>query len=146
MLALPHPVRHSSLWCVVGLKETGLDWCLAVMVGSTMVGAVLLAAFTRDELLAECLVSCSTVQSWGLSAPCPATVVTFACALAGGSVNPLRGIDPIEESLLVMSRRMSYLLVDSNTGGEVGEWHICCVLEVKVARPITGGGVYPNAR
>ncbi len=73
-----------------------------------MVVIFLFNAFTHDELLARRLADevVSAHLFEGLSAPCPATVVAFACALAGGSVNPLRGAAsafPTESDLLVMS-------------------------------------------
>ncbi len=113
------PPGHAFI-TVAGFKEVGLNWCIAITVGSTMVGAVPLTAFTCDELLAERLADRSAPRFVGLSAPCPATVVAFACALAGSSVNPLRGIDPTKVVSLVMSQRTSYLFIDSSTGGERG--------------------------
>ncbi len=96
-------------------------------------------AFTRDELLAGRLASnpgvptSSVVGSLGLSAPSPATDVAFACALAGGSFNPLRGVSSTEGNSLVSSiGRIVYQFVDSDTGCgiEVVMWHFGRILEV----------------
>ncbi len=107
-----------------------------------MVGAIPLTTFTCDELLAERLADRSAPRFVGLSAPCPATVVAFACALAGSSVNPLRGIDPTKVVSLVMSQKTSYLFVDSSTGGErrmeVVWWRLGHIFEVVVTCPTVG--------
>ncbi len=72
----------------------GLNWGITIKRGDDMVVVFSFNAFTRDELLARCLASnpgiptSSVVGSLGLSAPCPATVVAFACALGRQLVQP----------------------------------------------------------
>ncbi len=79
-----------------------------------MVGDLLFNAFARSELLAGRLAGCAVL----------------------GSAAPLSR----EES--VMSQRMLYQFVDSNTGGhsemEVGNWRLGCIL-VEVTRPSSWG-------
>ncbi len=58
------PPSHAFVTAAV-LRE-GLNWCVAVTVGSTMVGAIPLTTFTRDELLAGCLASCAVLGSAAL--------------------------------------------------------------------------------
>ncbi len=109
----------------VVLQGEGLDWGIAIKRSDDMVVVFSFDTFTHDELLAGRLASdpgiptSSVVGSLELSAPCPATVVAFACALAGGLFNPLRGSSK-EGKLLVSSiRRIPYQFVNSNTGAQV---------------------------
>ncbi len=95
-----------------------------VMEGSDMVVALSFDAFTRNELLAGHLAN-------GLA------------FLAGLSVPSLASsLKTLEWSVSksVRSQRTSYRFVNSNTGGEVGEWLIGCIFEVVVkACPFIGG-------
>lgn len=78
------PPGHAFVTVAVPEGE-GLNWCVAVKVGSTVVGAVPLATFTRDELLAECLASCAIL---GLAALVPTvmSVMSQRTGLLGRSL------------------------------------------------------------
>ncbi len=128
------------------VPREGLNWCCARLVGSDMVVTFSSNAFAHDELLAKRLAShvagvttTSAAQFKGLSASCPAMVVAFACALAGSSVNPLRGGGSTEGNSSVKSRRTSYQF-NSDTGCEieVGKWLVGYIFEVIVTGPTCG--------
>ncbi len=80
------PLGHAFVTVAVPEGE-GLGWCIAIKVGNTMVGVVPPAMFTCNELLTKHLAGCASL---GMAAP-------------------------VSRSESVMSWRMLYWFVDSNT-------------------------------
>ncbi len=67
---------HAVITAAFSLGE-GLDWCITIKVGVTMVGDSLSDAFTRDELLAECLASCAVLGAAAPAACFDSSLVSF---------------------------------------------------------------------
>ncbi len=82
----------SQVFVTAVVPKECLDWCVAVKVGSTVVGAIPPTAFTHDELLARRLAGCTVLGT----------------------------VAPVSKERSVVSLRMSYRFVDSNTGGQSG--------------------------
>ncbi len=84
-----HSAPSGCAFVTAAVPKEGLDWCGAIMMGVTMVGDFSSETFTYDEVLVRQLAGCAVL---GLVAPS-------------------------SRSESVMSRRMLYRFINSNTGG-----------------------------
>ncbi len=69
-------LSRAVVTAVFSLGE-GLNWCITIKVGVTMVGDFLSDAFTRDELLAKHLAGCAVLQAAAPAACFDSSLVSF---------------------------------------------------------------------